>query len=148
MTDQIEQRADEYLKKIDSIGGALSAIEQGYMQREIQDFGIQGADGDRTRRPGGGRRQSLHNRRGVGGRAVAGECAVQAEQVARLQQVKATRDPQKVAELLGQIDQAARDPNASLMPLFVEGVAAYVTLGEICGVLRNVFGEYQPDVWV
>ena len=77
-----------------------------------------------------------------------GDAAVQAEQVARLQQVKATRDPQKVAELLGQIDQAARDPNASLMPLFVEGVAAYVTLGEICGVLRNVFGEYQPDVWV
>ncbi len=148
LTDQIEQRADEYLKKIDSIGGALSAIEQGYMQREIQDSAYKA-------------QMAIEH----GDQVVVGvnrfttdevseaellrvDAAVQAEQVARLQQVKATRDPQKVAELLGQIDQAARDPNASLMPLFVEGVAAYVTLGEICGVLRNVFGEYQPDVWV
>ena len=148
LTDQIEQRADEYLKKIDSIGGALSAIEQGYMQREIQDSAYKA-------------QMAIEH----GDQVVVGvnrfttdevseaellrvDAAVQAEQVARLQQVKATRDPQKVAELLGQIDQAARDPNASLMPLFVESVAAYVTLGEICGVLRNVFGEYQPDVWV
>ena len=148
LTDQIEQRADEYLKKINSIGGALSAIEQGYMQREIQDSAYKA-------------QMAIEH----GDQVVVGvnrfttdevseaellrvDAAVQAEQVARLQQVKATRDPQKVAELLGQIDQAARDPNASLMPLFVESVAAYVTLGEICGVLRNVFGEYQPDVWV
>ena len=70
------------------------------------------------------------------------------DRVARLQQVKANRDSQKVTELLGQLDQAARDPNASLMPLIVESVAAYATLGEICGVLRGIFGEYQPDVWV
>jgi methylmalonyl-CoA mutase N-terminal domain/subunit len=70
------------------------------------------------------------------------------EQIERLKQVKAGRDPAQVAALLGQIEQAAQDPDAALMPLFVEAVAQYVTLGEICGVLRGVFGEYQPDVWV
>ena len=148
LTDQIEQRADEYLKKIDSIGGALSAIEQGYMQREIQDSAYKA------------QMAIEHNDQVVVGvnrfttdevseaELLRVDAAVQAEQVARLQQVKANRNSQKVAELLGQLDQAARDPNASLMPLFVESVAAYATLGEICGVLRGIFGEYQPDVWV
>ena len=62
--------------------------------------------------------------------------------------LKKARAPLHIAELLGRIEQAAKDPNAALMPLFVEAVEQYVTLGEICGVLRGVFGEYQPDVWV
>ncbi len=54
----------------------------------------------------------------------------------------------KVAALLGQLDAAARQPDAPLTPLIVECVENYVTLGEICGLLRGIFGEYQPDVWV
>jgi methylmalonyl-CoA mutase N-terminal domain/subunit len=76
------------------------------------------------------------------------DASAQLEQIERLKQVKAGRDPAQVAALLGQIEQAAQDPDAALMPLFVEAVEQYVTLGEICGVLRGVFGEYQPDVWV
>ena len=49
---------------------------------------------------------------------------------------------------MSQIEHAARDPNAPLMPLFVEAVQEYVTLGEICGVLRRVFGEYQASTLV
>ena len=148
LTDQIEQRADEYLKKIDSIGGALSAIEQGYMQREIQDsaYKAQMAIERNDQVVVGVNRFTTDEVSEA--ELLRVDAAVQAEQVARLQQVKANRDSQKVAELLGQLDQAARDPNASLMPLFVESVAAYATLGEICGVLRGIFGEYQPDVWV
>jgi methylmalonyl-CoA mutase N-terminal domain/subunit len=70
------------------------------------------------------------------------------EQIERLKQVKANRDQAQVAVLLARIKQAAETPDAALMPLFVEAVEQYVTLGEICGVLRGVFGEYQPDVWV
>ena len=70
------------------------------------------------------------------------------EQIARLQAVKAGRDADKVAALLGRLDAAARQPDAPLTPLIVECVENYVTLGEICGLLRDVFGEYQPDVWV
>jgi len=148
LTDQIEQRADDYLKKIDSIGGALSAIEQGYMQREIQDsaYKAQMAIERNDQVVVGVNRFTTDEVSEA--ELLRVDAAVQAEQVARLQQVKANRDSQKVAELLGQLDQAARDPNASLMPLIVESVAAYATLGEICGVLRGIFGEYQPDVWV
>ena len=65
-----------------------------------------------------------------------------------MQAVKAGRDADKVAALLGRLDAAARQPDAPLTPLIVECVENYVTLGEICGLLRDVFGEYQPDVWV
>jgi len=70
--------------------------------------------------------------------------AVQAEQIARLQTVRATRDAVKVADVLARIQTAAENPNLPLMPLFIEAVSAYATLGEICDVLRSVFGEYRP----
>jgi len=70
--------------------------------------------------------------------------AVQAEQIARLQAVRATRDAVKVADVLARIKAAAGNPVAPLTPLFVEAVSAYATLGEICDTLRGVFGEYRP----
>ena len=70
--------------------------------------------------------------------------AVQAEQIARLQTVRATRDAVKVADVLARIKTAAENPDSPLMPLFVEAVSAYATLGEICDILRGVFGEYHP----
>jgi len=69
--------------------------------------------------------------------------AVQAEQIARLRAVRASRDAVKVADALARIQAAAQDPSAPLMPLFVEAVSAYATLGEICNTLRGVFGEYR-----
>ena len=70
--------------------------------------------------------------------------AVQAEQIARLRAVRANRDAGKVADALARIQAAAQDPSAPLMPLFVEAVSVYATLGEICNTLRGVFGEYRP----
>ena len=148
LTDEIERRAAEYIQKIDSLGGARVAIEQGYMQREIQDAAYRA-------------QMAIEH----GGQVVVGvnrftteeqseaellrvDASAQLEQIERLRQVKTNRDQAQVAALLGKLEQAARDPNASLMPLFVEAVEHYVTLGEICGILRTVFGEYQPDVWV
>ena len=58
--------------------------------------------------------------------------------------VRASRDAVKVAGVLARIQAAAQDPAAPLMPLFVEAVSAYATLGEICNTLRGVFGEYRP----
>ena len=102
LTDQIEQRADEYLKKINSIGGALSAIEQGYMQREIQDsaYKAQMAIERNDQVVVGVNRFTTDEVSEA--ELLRVDAAVQAEQVARLQQVKANRDSQKVAELLGQ----------------------------------------------
>ena len=148
LTNEIERRAQTYLAKIDMLGGALRAIEQGYIQREIQEAAY------RTQ-------QSIEQGEqivvGVNRFATEEEPPieilrvderVQAEQIRRLQQVRAHRDQMRVAELLAQLESAARRPDAELMPLFVTCVEHYVTLGEICGVLRQVFGEYQPETWV
>ncbi|HEY63510.1 MAG TPA: methylmalonyl-CoA mutase family protein [Caldilineae bacterium] len=148
LTHEIEKRAQEYIEKIDALGGALRAIEQGYIQREIQEAAY--------------RTQQAIER---GEQIVVGvnrfvteveppakilrvDERVQAEQIKRVQQVRANRDPAKVSELLGRLEAAARQPDAELMPLFVACVEHYVTLGEICDVLRRVFGEYRPGTWV
>jgi methylmalonyl-CoA mutase N-terminal domain/subunit len=65
-----------------------------------------------------------------------------------LAEIRAQRDQSRVAALLQQLEAAANDPGAPLMPLIVEAVEAYCTLGEICGALRRVFGEYTPESWL
>jgi methylmalonyl-CoA mutase, N-terminal domain len=148
LTDEIEQRADAYIQKIDALGGARAAIEQGYMQREIQDaaYKAQMAIERQEQVVVGVNRFTTDEQSDA--ELLRVDASAQLEQIERLKQVKANRDQSQVAVLLGQIEQAAKDTNAPLMPLFVEAVEQYVTLGEICGVLRGVFGEYQPDVWV
>ena len=79
------------------------------------------------------------------GRLLRVDESVQLAQITHLASVRSQRDSDRVADLLGQIDRAARDPQAALMPLLVDAVEAYATLGEICGVLRRIFGEYQPS---
>ncbi len=148
LTDEIEQRAEEYIKKIDALGGARVAIEQGYMQREIQDaaYRAQMAIERQEQIVVGVNRFSTDEQSDA--ELLRVDASAQLEQIERLKQVKAGRDQAQVAALLARIQQAAETPDAPLMPLFVEAVEQYVTLGEICGVLRGVFGEYQPDVWV
>lgn len=148
LTHEIEKRAQEYIEKIDALGGALRAIEQGYIQREIQEAAY------RTQQAIERGEQIV-----VGVNRFVTEAEppakilrvderVQAEQIKRVQQVRASRDPAKVSELLGRLETAARQPDAELMPLFVACVEHYVTLGEICDVLRRIFGEYRPGTWV
>jgi len=76
------------------------------------------------------------------------DAVAQEAQVERVRALRSTRDNSRVAELLSQIEIAAREPDAPLMPLFVEAVQAYATLGEISDVLRQVFGEYQAPTLV
>ena len=73
---------------------------------------------------------------------------VRVNQCAALAALRAERDNAAVAAVLAKIEAAARDPQGSLMPLFVEAVEACATLGEICDTLRGVFGEYTPESWV
>ena len=148
LTNEIEKRAREYIAKIDEMGGALRAIERGYIQREIQEAAYRAQQAIER-----GEQVVVGVNRFVTEAEPPAEILrvdeeVQAAQVRRLQQVRAGRDPHKVAELLGQLEAAARQPDAELMPLFVECVEHYVTLGEICDVLRRVFGEYHPEMWV
>jgi len=148
LTNEIEKRANDYIARIDALGGALRAIERGYMQREIQEAAYRAQQAIER-----GEQVVVGVNRFVTEAEPPAEILrvderAQAEQIRRLQQVRASRDNARVAELMGQLEAAARQPDAELMPLFVTCVEGYVTLGEICGVLRRAFGEHQPETWV
>jgi len=147
LTDEIETQAEAYIQKIDEMGGALAAIERGYLQSEIQEAAYQ-------------YQQAVEHKEqivvGVNEFQVQEQLeleqlkvdpAIEAGQRARLAAIRARRDSQKARELLAQLESAA-DSDQNLMPLFVECVENDLTLGEICGVLRQVWGEYQPSTWI
>ncbi len=146
MTNAIEKEAMEYIKKIDEMGGAVEAIEKGYIQKEIQDsayaWQMSVESGERTIV---GVNKFQQEEKPVEGLlrvdASAGEF-----QKKKLAEVKATRDNAKVAEELAKLETAAADESVNLMPVILDCVRAYCSLGEICGVLRKVFGEYKPHV--
>lgn len=146
MTNAIEKEAMEYIKKIDEMGGAVEAIEKGYIQKEIQDaayaWQMSVESGERTIV---GVNKFQQEEKPVEGLlrvdASAGEF-----QKKKLAQVKAERDNAKVAEELAKLEAAAADESVNLMPVILDCVRAYCSLGEICGVLRKVFGEFKPHV--
>jgi methylmalonyl-CoA mutase, N-terminal domain len=145
LTDEIERGATQYIERIDTMGGARKAIENGYIQNEIQDAAyttLQAIEGGGQVVVG---MNKFHSRSQAAPQALLRvDETAQLEQIARLHAVKAGRNPEQVSGVLETIRTAARDPEASLMPLFVDAVEAYASLGEVCGVLRGVFGEYRP----
>lgn len=147
MTEEIEKGVQKYIQVIDEMGGALSAIENGFIQGEIQESAYQF-------------QQELES----GEEIVVGLNAfevdeeveldrlsvdprIEEDQSQRLARIRSARDPSQVSELLTQIDTGAKGKR-NLMPLFIEAVEKKITLGEICSVLRKVWGEYQPPTWV
>lgn len=148
LTDEIERQAADYIAQIDELGGALKAVEEGFIQREIQEAAY------KTQRAierneqvvvGVNRFQRAET---VKPELLRVNEQVRLDQMTALQSLRSERNNPRVQRLLQQITEAARTPDAPLMPLFVEAVEAYVTLGEICDALRRVFGEYQPESWV
>jgi methylmalonyl-CoA mutase N-terminal domain/subunit len=147
LTDEIVKRAGEYIEKIDSLGGALAAIEGGYIQSEIESasyryqrsieegealiVGVNAFTVDETVEP----------------ELLRVDPIIEHQQRERLQQLRATRDQSKVDELRGQLEISARSRD-NLMPLVITCVENEVTLGEICHTLRGVFGEYRPQTTV
>ena len=148
LTDEIERRAEEYIARIDGLGGALAAVEEGYIQREIQDAAY------RTQRAvEKGSEVVVGVNRFQTGEQPHGELlrvdeSVRQQQCAALAALRAERAPQAVQNALASLAQAAQDPQAPLMALIVAAVESHATLGEICDTLRGVFGEYTPENWV
>lgn len=145
LTDEIEKKAAEYIRKIDELGGAAKAVERGYIQQEIQESAYK-----------------YQKEIEKGERIVVGMNKFQIEESApkgllrvdpvvgelqkqKIANLKTERDNQKVGEALHELKKAASGEE-NLMPYIIEAVKAYATLGEICGVLREVFGEYQQSV--
>lgn len=147
LTDEISARAMEYIKRIDNMGGALAAIEKGFMQNEIQDsaYRYQRAVENKEQIVVGVNAYQIEEQLDL--EALRVDPAIEENQRARLKELREQRDNQRVNELLGQLDSAARTKE-NLMPLFITCVENDLTLGEICGVLRKVWGEYQPPAWI
>lgn len=144
MTNAIEAEAKEYIRKIDEMGGAVEAIDKGYIQKEIQDsaYAWQMAVESGERTIVGVNKFTMEEPPVEGLLKVdssAGEF-----QKNKLAKVKAERDNAKVQEELKKLEVAAADEEVNLMPVILDCVRAYCSLGEICGVLRKVFGEYKP----
>jgi len=141
-TDEIERRAVDYIEKIDAMGGALKAIEQGYVQREIQEsaYRWQMAVDRRANIVVGVNRFRADEHLELDLLRV--DPTVGQRQAVRLKALRERRDNEAVSISLARLEAGARG-NDNLMPLILDAVEQYATLGEICGVLRTVYGEYQ-----
>jgi methylmalonyl-CoA mutase N-terminal domain/subunit len=142
LTKEIYERADAYIHKIDEMGGAVAAIEKGYIQREIQDsaYRYQREIEQEERIVVGQNRYQIEEAKPGGLLRV--DPAVRTSQIERLKTLRSNRDDERVKKTLSDLKIGA-EGNENLMPLILEAVKAYATLGEICNVLREVFGEYQ-----
>ncbi len=146
LTDEICKRAMQYIQRIDDLGGALAAIEKGYMQNEIQDsaYQFQKQVESKEQVVVGVNSFQVADSKDLERLKVNPE--IEKNQVAKLAALRAKRDNTKAAELMSALDRAARG-DENLMPLLVTCMENNLTLGETCGVLRKVWGEYQPPVW-
>jgi len=142
LTNEMEQKAVEYIQKVDDMGGAIVAIEKGFFQKEIADSAY------KYQKEVDEKKRILV---GVNDYAAKEECPiellridpkVEKEQLAGLQRLKRERDNRKVKETLDKLHYAAQK-NENLMPAIIDAVKAYATLGEITEVLRTVYGEYK-----
>ena len=143
MTNAIYDEAMAYIKKIDEMGGAVVAIEKGYIQKEIQESAYKWQMEVES---------GLRTIVGVNKFQVEEEApkdllrvdaSVGVNQAKKTQAVRANRDQAAVDAALAALKAGAADENVNLMPLILEAVKTYATLGEICNVLREVFGEYE-----
>jgi methylmalonyl-CoA mutase N-terminal domain/subunit len=146
LTDEICKKADEYLKTIDSMGGALAAIERGYMQNEIQDsaYSYQKAIEEKEQIVVGV--NSFETKETSDLERLSVDPKIEQGQRERLAQLRKERDNQKAAELLTRLEQASQT-DENLLPLLITCVENDLTLGEICGVLRKSWGEYTAPAW-
>ncbi|GFG53518.1 methylmalonyl-CoA mutase family protein [Mycolicibacterium agri] len=144
LTDEIEKGIGEYMDKVEAMGGVVPAIEQGFFQKEISDSAY-----DYAKRKASGDRPVI----GVNKYVDAEEDQKievhkldpesEARQIRRLKQVRADRDPQRAKAAMDNLLAVARDDSANLMPATIEAVRAHLSMGEITGALREVFGSYQ-----
>jgi len=146
MTNRIEAEAWEYIKRIDELGGAVAAIEKGYIQKEIQDSAYKWQMDVES----GARVIVGVNKFQVEEEAPKNllrvDASVGEKQKAKVEAMKAKRDNAAVQAALADLKKACADEHENLMPHILAAVKTYATLGEICGVMREVFGEYEAHV--
>jgi methylmalonyl-CoA mutase N-terminal domain/subunit len=145
LTDSIERGAVEYLERIEAMGGALKAIEAGYIQNEIQNaaFDSQKAIESGEQIVVGVNRFQMEGENPIPTFRL--DPTLEMAQIERLRQVKSSRNQTEVLERLNRLEQTARG-DSNLLPLILDAAEAYATVGEISDRLRAVFGEYRATV--
>jgi len=146
LTDEIDKKIQEVLDHVDELGGVIPAIEQGYFQREIADtaydFALRKGRGDR---PVIGVNKYVDAEAGQKIEVHQLDPESEARQITRLKQTKSDRDPDVAAAALDELVAVAKDPDANLMPATITAVRAHLSMGEITGALRDVFGSYREN---
>src|ERR671921_142860 len=146
LTNRIEEEVDKYLRKINRMGGALIAIEKGYFQDEIRKNAYQlKKDIDEKKRVivGVNKFQDSHGVEPILNRI---DTEIERRQVARLKDLKTSRDNIKVHHAVTALERAAENPDENLMPHIIKAVKSYATLGEISSTLGQIFGRYEPKI--
>ena len=146
LTDQIESLAREYLEEINRQGGALAAIENGYIQGEIQDAAYRQ---QRALEAGEVHQVGVNiysMEEDLSLELLSVDPVLEKEQKSHLKQLREERNQPQVQELLEELRKAAQG-DQNLMPLLINCVEGEATLGEIAGALREVWGEYRPQGW-
>lgn len=145
LTDKIEKEAYDYIDKIDRMGGAVAAIEQGYMQQEMAAHAYEYQhEVELGKRTVIGVNKFNDSKKLAEQDVLTADLSVGERQIARLEKMKAARDNDAVKAALEKLREAARGTE-NLMPYLIDAVKTYATLGEICGVLREEFGEYKQS---
>jgi methylmalonyl-CoA mutase N-terminal domain/subunit len=145
LTREIEQKVEKYIDEIDAMGGAVAAIEKGFIQREITDSAYRHQKEFEAKK-----RIAV----GVNEFKIEEEIPIKILQIdpesekklaERLARIKKERNQAKANEALNKLRKAAEDEKANLMPFVLQAVKEYATLGEVCGTLREAFGEHKPS---
>lgn len=145
LTDKIEKEAYDYIDKIDRMGGAVAAIEQGYMQQEMAAHAYEYQhEVELGKRTVIGVNKFNDSKKIAEQDVLTADLSVGERQIARLEKMKAARDNEAVKAALEKLREAAKGTE-NLMPYLIDAVKTYATLGEICGVLREEFGEYKQS---
>ncbi len=143
LTDQLDRGISEYFDKIEELGGVVAAIDQGFFQREISDtayeYARRKASGDR---PVIGVNSYVDEAEGEKIETHKLDPESEARQISRLKQTREARDPERAKAAMDRLLAVAQDHDANLMPATIEAVKAHLSMGEITGALRGIFGSY------
>lgn len=152
LTDDIEKGAWDVYNKIESLGGALAAVEKGWMQREVAKASYEQQKDVETGKKimvgansfkGDGEIEVMTERLVAHPYDPAKREEAELLQIAKLKKLREDRDNDSVKQALDRMQEAAKDENINLMPYILEAVKTYATIGEMCDALRGVFGEYK-----
>ena len=150
LTNEIEKRAEEYLKKIDGMGGMLGAIDNGFVFREIQESSVRFQErvykGERI--IVGLNKFAAPDEKGMGEHDILEiDSQVEPVQKKKLAAIKSSRKENEVKKTLSELGNAV-EKNENLMPYIISAVKCYATIGEICGVMRQKWGEFRGPTYI